>query len=252
MASLRKKYQSVETPTAHNDAPIASTPVVQAAEPPPAVETKPVEPPAEKQSPADKAADDALRQRLAEMTRAEGLQREAMQQGEHRLAAEPPQQPQQQQAMSAHVQEWLSKHPQFFNDAVAQAELNVATMKCVRDGLTWNDDNFIPTIERHLGFRQQPQPQQRQPQPNGNGHAPASGPAPQRNGAQLRQQRPAGPVSAPPSRDAPSMATGRATGHRAPLSEAEAEIARSSGLSLEEYQQQKEKMLRLKAAGAVQ
>jgi hypothetical protein len=158
--------------------------------------------------------------------------------------------------MPAHVQEWLKKHPQFFNDAVAQAELNVATMKCVRDGLTWNDDNFIPSIERHLGFRQQPQPQQRQPQqrqpqPNGNGHAPA---APARNGAQpVRQQRPASaPVSAPPTRDAPSMSTGRPTSHRVPLTEAEAEIARSSGLSLEEYQQQKEKMLRLKAAGAVQ
>jgi hypothetical protein len=128
-------------------------------------------------------------------------------------------------------------------------------MKCVRDGLTWNDDNFIPAIERHLGFRQQPQPQpqQRQPQPNGNGHAPASAPAPQRNGAQLRQQRPASaPVSAPPTRDAPSMSTGRPTSHRVPLTEAEAEIARSSGLSLEEYQQKKEKMLRLKAAGAVQ
>jgi hypothetical protein len=213
--------------------------------PPPAAETtKPLEPPVEKQSPADKAADDALRQRLAEMTRAEGLQREAMQQGEHRLAAEPPQQPQQQQAMSAHVQEWLSKHPQFFNDAVAQAELNVATMKCVRDGLNWNDDNFIPSIERHLGFRQQPQP-------NGNGHAPA---APARNGAQpvRQQQRPVGPaVSAPPSRDAPSMSTGRATG-RAPLTEAEVEIARGSGLSPEEYAAQKEKMNRLKAAGAIQ
>jgi hypothetical protein len=251
MASLRRKYQTVETPAANNDAPIASTPV-QAAEPPPAVETKPPEKPVESSSPADEAAKSALKARLQEMERAETLAHQQQpQQGEHRLAAEPPQQPQ-QQAMPAHVQEWLKKHPQFFNDAVAQVELNVATMKCVRDGLTWNDDNFIPTIERHLGFRQQPQPQQRQPQPNGNGHAPASGPAPQRNGAQLRQQRPAGPVSAPPSRDAPSMATGRATGHRAPLSEAEAEIARSSGLSLEEYQQQKEKMLRLKAAGAVQ
>jgi hypothetical protein len=224
-----------------------------AAVPPPVSEDKPPEKPAETKSPADEAADDALRQRLAEMTRAEGLQREAIQQGQHRLATEPPQQPQQPQAMPAHVQEWLNKHPQYFNDPIAQAELNVATMKCVRDGLTWNDDNFIPTIERHLGFRQQPQPQQqqRQPQPNGNGHAPA---APARNGAPVRQQRLAmsAPVSAPPTRDAPSMSTGRPSSHLPALTEAEAEIARNSGLSLQEYQQQKEKMLRLKQAGAIQ
>ena len=156
--------------------------------------------------------------------------------------------------MPAHVQEWLKKHPQFFNDAIAQAELNLATMKCVRDGLTWNDDNFIPTIERHLGFRTQ-----QQPRPNGsaNGHEirpQPSAPAPQRNGAQPRQQqRPAGiPVSAPPTRDAPSMSTGRAQNHRAPLSEAEMEIARNSGLSFDEYQREKERMLRLRLAGAIQ
>jgi len=255
MASLRKKYSNVEIPSDNNPAPAVASAPVEAALPPPAAETTAPEPPIET-NPVREAEQTALRDRLKEMQHAEGLQREAIQHGEHRLAAEPPQ----QQAMPAHVQEWLKKHPQFFNDPIAQAELNLATMKCVRDGLTWNDDNFLPTIERHLGFRQQRQQQRRPPQPNGsgNGHAQIrpqpTAPTPQRNGAQPRQQqRPSGiPVSAPPTRDAPSMSTGRATGHRAPLSEAEMEIARNSGLSLEEYQAQKEKMLRLKAAGAVQ
>jgi len=126
MASLRKKYQSVEVPSADNNAPAVASAPVEAAVPPPAVETKAPEKPVERPSPADEAANDALRQRLAEMNHAQELSSAAVQQGQHRLAAEPQQQ---QQAMPAHVQEWLKKHPQFFNDAVAQAELNLATMK---------------------------------------------------------------------------------------------------------------------------
>src|SRR5262245_50691737 len=139
MASLRKKYSmgvSVERPEAPA---VAATPVTAASPPPAAEAQKPLEEIApEKPSPVEEAGAAALKQRLQEMINAEGLQRE-FQQGQHRLAAEPPQQP--QQAMPAHVKEWLTKHPQYLNDAVAQAELNLATMKCVRDGLTWNDDN---------------------------------------------------------------------------------------------------------------
>jgi len=39
---------------------------------------------------------------------------------------------------------------------------------------------------------------------------------------------------------------------RAPLTAAEAEVARSLGISTEEYQRQKQKMERLKAAGVIQ
>jgi hypothetical protein len=89
MASLRKKYVQVETPTANNDAPIASTPVQAAAEPPPVAEDKPLEKPAES-NPVDEAAKSALKQRLQEMERAEALvHQQQPQQGEHRLAAEP-------------------------------------------------------------------------------------------------------------------------------------------------------------------
>jgi hypothetical protein len=150
MASLRKKYQSVETPAADNDAPIASTPV-QAAEPPPAVETKPPEKPVESSSPADEAAKSALKARLQEMERAETLVRHQQpQQGEQRLAAEPPQQQQSppdqlEQAIAAmpeRVQRWYRAHPEFLTDperaaqiqycrlvaTAAEERLNIATL----------------------------------------------------------------------------------------------------------------------------
>jgi hypothetical protein len=56
-------------------------------------------------------------------------------------------------------------------------------------------------------------------------------------------------MSAPPTREAPSMSTGRPVGRRAPLTAEEVEIARASGITPERYAQEKEKMLRMKAAG---
>src|SRR5215472_11158122 len=95
MASLRKRYQTqVEVPSADNNAPAVASAQVEAAVPPPAVETKAPEKPVERPSPADEAANDALRQRLAEMNHAQELSSAAVQQGQ-RLAAEPPQQQQQ-------------------------------------------------------------------------------------------------------------------------------------------------------------
>src|SRR5262245_35700507 len=135
MSSLRKKPNN-------GDSPIASTPRANDP-PPPATELKPLEP-IDVESPVEKAADNALKQRIAEMERAEQL-RSAPQ-----PPPEPPPPPPQQQApqVPAAVQQFLTDNPQYLRDAVAQAELNLATQRCVRDGLTWTDDNFIPTVER--------------------------------------------------------------------------------------------------------
>src|SRR5262245_117551 len=72
-----------------------------------------------------------------------------------RYAVEQQQRQQQAPQMPEHVAKWLAEHPQYVDptDAVAQAELNLATQKCVRDGLTWDDSNFIGSLERHLGLR---------------------------------------------------------------------------------------------------
>ena len=77
MASLRKKYQGVEVPSADNNAPAVASAPIEAAVPPPVAEDKLPERPVES-SLAEEAAKDALKQRLDEMNRAEGLQREAI------------------------------------------------------------------------------------------------------------------------------------------------------------------------------
>jgi len=245
MASLRKKYQPQLGSPHQDDAPVLSPPEVSGAKLPDPVETKPVEPLTES-SPAEEAAKTALRQRLKEMENAEALQRQ-QQQPQH---AEQPQAPQQQQAMPAAVEKWLRENPRYMdpNDAIAQAEINLAAMKCARDNLTWDHPDFIPTIERHLGIA-----------PAGNGHdkptpQPANVARALPSAPPRQQARPmsAAPVSAPPTREVPSYSTGRSPRYRAPLTKDELEIAAASGQTPEQYQQQKERMLRMKAAGEMQ
>src|SRR5262249_40430341 len=140
MASLRKKYQPpFESPSKDDGPPVLPPPVTGAKMPEPVADATPPEP-IEAKSAADRAADESLRKRLAEMDRAEALQREQQQQPQHAEPQAPPQQPE----MPAHVQKWLEEHPQYTDpsDQIAQAEISLATMKCTRDGLTWNDDDF--------------------------------------------------------------------------------------------------------------
>src|SRR5262249_9966373 len=109
--------------------------------------------------------------------------------------------------------------------------------------------DFIPHLERHLGIRQA----------QANGHAesrPTPQPAnhaPARHSAPPRQQQPARPmsaaVSAPPSREPPSMSTGRAPLYRAPLTRDELEIAATSGMTPEQYHDKKLLWQKMKAEG---
>src|SRR5262249_1615280 len=156
MSSLRKRYQSqFASPERDSEAPVTTAPPTQAAAPPPAVEPKPEEPAPEieTKSPADAAAASAIKQRIAEMERAEQLSRQA-QQPPQQSQAQQPQQPE----MPAHIHEWLLRHPKYLDprDPIAQGEIHVATLKCLRDGLKWTDDNFLPAIERHLGLTSTP------------------------------------------------------------------------------------------------
>jgi hypothetical protein len=248
MASLRKKYADhVEVGAPRQDEPPVSVPPTGAAKLPdePAADVKPPpeEMPEPKESPADAAAKHAMRERLREMETAETLSRQAQQPPQY--AAEPQQQPQQPQqpAVPAHVERWLAAHPQYLdpNDHVAQAEIHLATVKCMRDGKMWDDADFLPTIERHLGLRQQLQPQSngnRMQQP-----APAPRPAPARQYS--------APVSAPPTREAPSMTTGRMPSAPARLTAEQKELCRSLGLSETQYAEELRKMEAMKRDGQI-
>jgi hypothetical protein len=148
----------------------------------------------------------------------------------------------QQQAaqIPPHIEKWARENPRYLNDPIAAAELQVAIMKSQRDGLSWESPAFIERTEQHLGLRRQPEkqpvttryePPQRQP---------------------VRQQAYKGPpVSLPPTRDVPSYSTGRPSADTR-LTAEEAQLARTLGLSPQQYEEQKDKMRRLKEAGVLQ
>ncbi len=249
MASLRKRYQtSVES----KDGPRVTTmPNETAAELPPAVADapKPPEPPAAEPSPADEAAKTALRQRLAEMERAENLQREIAQQSPQ-FATEPQEQqmPTAEQIIESsglpeNAKDWLRRYPEYVSDPIKNAQMqkmhNVAEYQAGGEFT----ERYFDRMEILLGIKQE-QPRQVQERPVTN--AAATG-----NGAPPRRQM-AAPVSAPPTRDVPSMSTGKSRSWRAPLTADELHIAQACGQTPEQYQQEKEKMLRLKASGVIQ
>jgi hypothetical protein len=248
---------------------VASTPVA-AAEPPPVAEApKPTENPStEKPSPAEQAAQNALKQRIAEMDNAEVLQREVVNH-QQRLAAEPQPQPppqQQQQLMTTEeavaslperARRWFKARPELFTEPEGAARLQYAHWVAKRETGEELTEKYFDRMDHLLGFRQQ-QPAQPKPAPTQenkvNGHAPVSAPAAPRDAAPVRQQqqRPGPSVSAPPTRTAPSMTTGRPINHHPPLTADEVALAAHLKISPEEYALQKDKMQRLKAAGAIQ
>ena len=244
MTSLRKRTGRVEA-SPRQDGPSVTVPPTGAAKlPDPVVDAKAPEMPAT-ESPADVAAKEAiaLQLRLREMERAEQLNRQPQQPPPQ---ASELQQPQPQgPAMPPAVQKWLAEHPEYCDasDQVAQAEIYTATLKCNRDGKSWEQPDFIPTLERHLGIAPRTNGQT-QPRPS-----PAPAAPPRYDPPVRRQQRSAVPMSAPPSRDVPSFQTGRPQGGPVRLTPAQQEAARFSGISEAEYARQLVKMEQMKAAG---
>src|SRR5262249_11170621 len=231
------------------DAPVMAPPT---ADPPPGVEPKPIEPVVES-SPAEEAAQNALRKRLKEMENAEALQRQ-QQQPQHAAEPQAPQEPQEptlEQAIAGlpkRVQRWYREHPELATDPEQAARVQYCHHVARREVGEEMTEPYFDRMEVMLGLR-------RQTQPNGNGRTEsAPAPAPTRP---MTVDRPAvrpsaAPVSAPPSRESVSLRTGRPVSYRAPLTRDELEIAAASGQTPEQYQAQKEKMLRMKAAGEMQ
>jgi hypothetical protein len=247
MASLRKKPQGVESP----DKPPVMTAPAEAAKLPPVAETEATPIEIEQPDPVAAAEKQALKQRLAEVERAEALTRAAVSQPPPR-AAEPQQQvdPLEQAiaALPERVQGWYRTNPQFLTDPEKAAQIQYCHHVARREVGEEGTPRYFDRMESMLGIA-----------PNGNGQARPGQidkplPPPSRIEAPpVRQQRYSGPpLSAPPTREAPSMRTGYPVSRREPLTDAEREIARGSGISEEEYQRQKEKMKRMQAAGELQ
>ena len=242
MASLRKRYADrVDAP------PVTAPPTGAAKLPDPVADPKPPEMPAT-ESPVDKAAKEAiaLQLRLREMDRAEQLQKKVVQQPPPQAAE--PQAPQQQPTLEDHiahlpprVQGWYRKHPEFATDPEKAAQVQYCHHVAAREVGEQFTEPYFDRMEQMLGLA-----------PRTNGHAqqrPAPA-APRYESPPLRQ-RSAVPMSAPVSRDSPSMATGRPTGGPVRLTPAQQEAARFSGISEQEYARQLVKMERMKAAGEI-
>jgi hypothetical protein len=260
MSSLRKRYRGAHVESSESP-PISTSPVslggpadtpptpqdTPANEAAPKLEEADAPPPSGTETgPAKEAASDAIKQRLAEMERAAAIERENQQ---PRFADEPQQKPSTEQIIASsqlpeRAKTWLRQHPEYISDPSKNSTIIALhdTAKRQAGGAEWTD-MYFEKMEDLLGMR--PEPQR-----NSNGTQRPS--ATLRNGAPARQQYSGPAVSAPPHRDVPSMTTGRPQSFRAPMTAAEAEIARAAGVSDGEYQKQKEKMLRLKASGVIQ
>jgi hypothetical protein len=244
MASLRKRPQGAESP---DKSPVMTAPA-EAAKLPPVAETEATPIEIEQPDPVAAAEKQALKQRLAEVENAEALTRAALSQPPPR-AAEPPQ-PTLEQAIAAlpeRVQGWYRAHPEFATDPERAAQVQYLHHVARREVGEEFTPRYYDRMEAMLNIA-----------PNGNGQGgPVQierPPTPPRNEAPPPRQRAySGPtVSAPPTREAPSMRTGHPITRRAPLTPAQREIARESGISEEEYSRQLEKMERLKREGVNQ
>ena len=251
MASLRKKYSQV-------DGPPVSTPPTTAADLPPVEARPPPElPPSE--SPVDKAAKEAiaLQLRLKEMERAEQLNRAAAEQ-----PPPPPPQEAQQPTLEDHiahlpprVQGWYRKHPELATDPEKVAQVQYCHHVAAREVGEQFTEPYYDRMEQMLNLA---------PRVNGQTQprlSPAPAAAPRYESPPVRQQqRSAFAYSAPPTREVPSMSTGRPSGRQAPLTRDEIEIALASKLRASEsdeaairrYQYNREKMNKMKANGEIQ
>lgn len=235
MAALRKRYQE-RVFNKRDDGPPVTAPPSAGAQLPPKVESeKPPEPATE--SPADIAAKEALKQRVAEMENAERLVRAAVQQ--QPVASEPQQPADPIEAVLANsplpdkAKAWLRAHPEYLTDQEKNAALQYHHWQARREAEEFSD-GYYSAMERLLGLRQQNVAPPRQ----FNGQAAPAKPA---------QTRVA--MSAPVSRDTPSYSTGRPTSSPVQLTPEEHELARTLGLSPQQYREGKERMQREKAAG---
>jgi hypothetical protein len=242
MASFRKKY--AETSPRQDEPPVTVPPTGAAKPPEPVAEPKLPEPIVET-SPAEEAGKAALRQRLQEMEHAEQLNRQAPQQPQYATEPPPQQQPQDPlEAFLASVPEstanWLRAHPEYMTDQRKNAALQHFHWVARDEAGEEFTPRYIERLEHHLGLRQQS---------NGVPKQSITTPAPRYEAPPRQQHRQSAPVSAPPSREPASMSTGRPASRRVPLTAEQVEIAKASGISVEEYERQLIRMNQMKAAG---
>jgi hypothetical protein len=153
---------------------------------------------------------------------------------------QPQPQPQQQQQrytdpidamthLSGKQRDWLKSHREVQSDPRKLAAIGDAHWKAMDAGHSQDSDGYFQFLEERLGYRQPVAKQEEEPEP--------------------QPQRRSMPVSAPVSRDTPSMSTGRSTPTRIELSPEQREAAKISGLTDFEYAKNLIRLNDLKKAG---
>jgi hypothetical protein len=175
----------------------------------------------------------ALQMRIAELERAAQIQQAA-----HANMAIEQSQPSEGDRFEAAISElpdgakaWLRERPQYIMDPNKNADLRFYHETAVRSGLKFDTPDYYQSLERHLGLagpKQEEAPMSSEPK------AP---PPPSRV-----------VVSAPVSRDTTGGDYTPSPG-KIVLSKAEVEIANSTGVSLQEFARQKQRLAALKRAG---
>ena len=232
MAPFRKKYLDRRI---EDDTPV-TVPPTEAAKPPPVVDApKPAEPleaVKEERSPADEAAANAIKARIAEMDRAAEHARSAPQ-PPPTLASEPPPSMEDpfERAISHlpdRVKGWYRSRPQLLTDPEGAARVQYAHHVAAREVGEQFTDPYYQRMEVMLGLRQ-----------------------PERVAAPKvsAPPRPAVPMSAPVQRDAPSFSTGRPANSPVQLTGEQRQLARTLGLTDDQYRKGVERMNREKAGG---
>jgi hypothetical protein len=254
MSSIRKRYRDRLVVSAGGNAatdPVAAIPSPSDLIPSPVADAPQAPEPLEQENAVAQAAHNAIKQRLAEQEHAEAIA--AQPRPEPPQAGEPPPEitPQIVEAMISNsglperAKSWLRRNPTYVSDPEkARAIQSAHWLARHRAGSEFSDAYFAH-IESFLGLRQEETPT---PQP-----APPQYTAPPQFTPPAPSPRPqAPPVSAPISRESLSWSSGRPTNSRMPLTGEEIDIAQTLGLDPQEYARQKEKLQRLKAAGAIQ
>jgi hypothetical protein len=172
------------------------------------------------------------------MQRAEGLQREATPQYAESQPHEPPTTEEiiANSGLPERAKTWLREHPDYIHDPAKNNTIIALHDTAKRQAGSEFTDAYFEKMEDLLGITPTA------PQSN-------NGARQQPRAAPVRQQYSGPPISAPISRDSPSMSSGRPQNEPTRLTGEELQLARSLGLSPQQYAAGKERMTREKKAG---
>jgi hypothetical protein len=135
--------------------------------------------------------------------------------------------------MPSLVKDWLRQHPELILDPAQNERLQKMHFVAEHQAGEADTPAYLERLDELLGYRPAPPPRAASVQTYS--RAPTDQPRP----APARPQAPAVSYSAPPHRDVPTMRTGRTPSVRTPLSADELEVARSSGMTPEQYAEAK-------------